>query len=279
MKDRVCMVTGASRGIGLEAARGLALLGATVVMTGRSQERTEAAVQDVIATTGNPKVSYLLADFSSLVAVRELADAFLQSHDALHVLIHNAGVWHPRHTVSDDGFEDTFAVNTLAPFLLTQRLLPVLQRSQPARIENVSSRLHRKVRAAEVLEPSESRSYRGIHAYSCSKLALQWITLELADQLEGTGVTANTVHPGDIKSDIVRESTWASWGAWLIAPFLQTPEYGGRNLVHVATAPELEQVSGKHFRDFRQRAPSSHALDATAARAFWTRCAEWTGAT
>ena len=273
------MVTGASRGIGLEAARGLAQLGATVVLTGRNRDRTEAAVADVIATTGNPRVSCLLADFSSLSDVRELADEYLRNHESLHVLIHNAGVWHPRHTLSKDGFEDTFAVNTLAPFLLSQRLLPVMTRSQPARIVNVSSRLHRKVDVSDVLEPKSSRSYRGLHAYSCSKLALQWVTLELARRLQGTGVTANTVHPGDIKSDIVRESRWARWGSVLIGPFLKTPEYGGRNLVYVATAPELDTVSGKYFRDFKERAPSAHALNETAAQTLWTRCAEWAGTT
>jgi len=277
-----CLVTGGSAGIGLETARGLAQLGATVIITGRNPERTSAAVAAIRQSSGHERVSHQLADFSSLQAVRQLASDVTSQHQSLHVLVNNAGLWHPQRKLSDDGYEDTFAVNHLAPFLLTNALLPLLRRGaqerQQARIVVVSSRLHRKAKSIQ-WDDIHSEHYRknGLAAYEHSKLANVLFSRELARRLQGTGITCNAVHPGSVATQVTRKSRLARWGQWLIRPFLSSPAQGAATSLHVATSDAVHAVSGAYFARSRQKPASRAACSDSEAQRLWRLSEQLTG--
>ena len=276
-RETVCLVTGASSGIGVETARGLARTGATVVVVGRSEERTTSAADDIRRTTGNRRIETLCADFSSLEEVRGLARAFGERHGSLQVLVNNAGLWHPKRSLSRDGFEDTFAVNHLAPFLLTNLLLDRLRRGAPARVVNVSSRLHLKERAMKWDDLQSERRYSGIGAYRQSKLANVLFSNELARRLRGTGVTSNAVHPGDVATDVTRENRLLTWVLKRLAGrVLMTPAEGARTTLHVATDPGLAEVTGAYFSDCKLAKPAPAAEDEGAAGRLWRLSEELT---
>jgi NAD(P)-dependent dehydrogenase (short-subunit alcohol dehydrogenase family) len=251
MRGRVCLVTGASRGLGKETALGLARLGARVLLHARDEKLAAAAAEDVALRSGNPDVSVVLADLSSFADVRAAAARIRETQTALHVLVHNAGVNIARRKVSADGIELTLAVNHLAPFLLTHELLPLLRRGGEqggARIVTVSSMFERFGRIA-FEDPQGERRWVGPLAYAQSKLANVLFTYELASRLAGSGITANCVDPGLVATDLMREHVlfrprWlkAVWGR-----VLSTPERGARAAVHAASAPELASVTGRCF--------------------------------
>ncbi len=278
MAKQVCVVTGASSGIGFEIARGLARTGRTVVMVGRDPERTEKSSEAVRTETGNDRVTSIRADFSSFSEARRVADEVEDEHDALHVLVNNAGVWHPDVRLSTDGYEDTIAVNHLAPFILTNLLLDLMKRSAPGRIVNVSSRLHSRPWRFDFDLLKPGGRYAGIRAYAQSKAANVLFTRELARRLDGTGVVANAVHPGDVAATtITRDSRMLSWGAKIVSPLMDTPEEGARGPLRAAIAPELEGVSGAYFHKCSERRPGRVARDDIAARRLWETSAEITG--
>lgn len=264
---KTIVVTGASAGIGRETARGLAP-GARLLVVGRNAERTRETA-DALRPSAEEVVP-LLADFSSLRSVDALAEAILAHVDRVDVLVNNAGLWHQERRESAEGFEDTFAVNHLAPFLLTQRLMPALLRADAARVVTVSSRLHRKAGAFdfEDLQVTKSR-YRGLRQYARSKLANVLFSFELARRLADTRVTSNAVHPGSVQTVIVRDNPFLSLGIKLVAPLLKTATQGAATSVHVASSPELEGVTGGYFADERERAASPHAYDRAAAARLW----------
>ncbi len=272
MRGRVCLVTGASSGIGTETARGLAALGATTILVGRSPERTSDAAADVRASTENDDVHALVADFSSLAAVRALAEQVRERWPALHVLVNNAGLWHRSRRVSADGYEDTFAVNHLASFVLTTELLEMLRRGAPSRVVTVSSRLHEREKSFRFDDPNfEKRRYRGLVAYRQSKLANVMFANELARREASSGIRSNSVHPGDVATSVVRESRFLQWGLDHIARFfLKSPAEGASTSIYVASAPELEGVSGRYFKDCREARPSPASLDRRACEELWT---------
>lgn len=265
-------MTGATNGIGLVAARELAQQGAHVVLVGRDPARTQAAVDSIRRDTGSAHVESMLCDFASQRSVRALARDFLARHERLDVLVNNAGAVHPRREVTEDGLERTFAVNHLGPFLLTTLLLDRMVQSAPARIVNVASRAHTRVGLDLDDLQAERGRYVDYFVYARSKLANVLFTRELARRLEGTGVTANCLHPG-----VVATGIWASqeglrkWAVRLASRFFVSPEQGARTIVQLATAPELEGVSGRYFSDGREVAPSRIAQDDQLARALWER--------
>jgi NAD(P)-dependent dehydrogenase (short-subunit alcohol dehydrogenase family) len=277
LDGRTCLVTGATSGIGLETARGLAALGAQVVMVGRDRERAAQARAEVIEKSGNDRVDVLLADLSSLAGVRDLAREFLAAYPALHVLVNNAGTVELRRTTTVDGFEKTFAVNHLAYFLLTNLLLPRLRESAPARIVNVASEAHR-VGRLDLGDLQSEKSYAVARVYGTSKLLNLLFTVELAARLEGSGVTANSLHPGAVSTRLGKNNGMvARLAIGLLRPFFLTPEQGAANSIYVAAAEELEGVNGKYF--VRQCAvePSRRSRRRGLARRVWARSSALVG--
>ena len=205
MQGRVCLVTGANRGLGKATALGLARRGATVVMLGRDPVRVARASDDVRRGSGNPDVSYLVVDLGSLASVRKAADEAARRYAAIHVLVNNAGVNLRHPVISPDGVEMTFAVNHLGPFLLTNLLLPQLRGGAPSRIVNVTSWFERFGRIEfDDICGTEGR-YGPLRAYYQSKLANALFTYELADRLADTGITVNCVDPGLAATDLLRD--------------------------------------------------------------------------
>ncbi|MGH7622863.1 MAG: SDR family oxidoreductase, partial [Gemmatimonadaceae bacterium] len=245
MEGRVCVVTGATNGIGKETARALARLGATVVLVARSTERAQRTASEIRDATGNANIHVVIADFASLAAVRAAAADITRRFPAIHVLVNNAGRASGRRALSADGFEKTFAVNHLAHFLLTRELMPLLRAGAPSRIVNVAS-------AAEAHGPMKfddlqsERNYRGFTAYGMSKLANVLFTYELAARLEGTRVTANCLHPGTVATDLLRQIP--RWLFALLSPFMVTPEKGAETVVYLAASPQVEGVSGGYYQ-------------------------------
>lgn len=266
MAGRVCVVTGATAGIGKETALALARLGATVVLVARNADRAQQTASEIRSAAGNANTQVVLADFASLDAVRGAAAEITRRFPAIHVLVNNAGRASRHRMVSADGFEMTFAVNHLAPFLLTREVLPLLRSGAPSRIVNVAS-------AAEAHGPinfddlQSERNYRGFSAYGMSKLANVLFTYELAARLEGTGVTANCLHPGTVATDLLRQIP--RWLFALLSPFMITPEKGAKTVVFLAASPQVEGVSGGYFQKCRAARSSKRSYDIDARRRLW----------
>lgn len=267
--DSVCLITGATSGIGLAAARALAARGARVVVAGRNPEKGSRTVDELREGTGNPQVSYLNGDLSRQAEVRSLAEAFLTRNDRLDVLVNNAGGIFLRRVVTEDGVEKTFAVNHLAPFLLTNLLLDRLKASAPARIINVASRSHRRGRIYFDNLSLEGR-YWAMSAYQQSKLANVLFTNELARRLAGTGVTANAMHPGLVATSIAANNGLLvrlflkifMWGA-------RTPKKGAETIVYLATSPDVADDTGRYFVDKKPVPAAPRARNEESARRLW----------
>lgn len=272
-----CVITGASAGIGRETARGMAERGYAVIVVGRDRARTDATVEYVRSYSRGAPVESRLCDFSSLAAVRKLAQELHESLPRLDVLINNAGLWHPKRQLSQDGIEDTLAVNYLAPFLLTNLLLPRLRATGSARIVHVSSRLHEGQRQYNFDDPQATRSYQGLRVYAQSKLATVMFSCELAERLAGSGVTSNALHPGDVISDILREQPVLRFFSRLAAPFFDTPASASLTSLYVATAPELATVSGGYFKKQKPARPAPLSEDKNARARLWQLSAELVG--
>ena len=260
MKDKTCLVTGANSGIGLETARGLAKQGARVAMVCRNAEKGEAARQDIISSTGNDQVDLLIADLSSLAAVRKLAEEVNSKYDQLHVLIHNAGLMSKQREVSADGFELQFAVHHLATFLLTDLLLDLLKASKPARIVNVASMMHKmgKINFDDLQSEQKFGTYS---TYGQSKLAMIHYTYDLAEKLKGTGVTVNALHPGAVATNI-------GFPGWMNL-FLASPEKGARTTLFLATSSDIEGVSGQYFNNCKVAKTSKNSYDREDGKRLW----------
>jgi NAD(P)-dependent dehydrogenase (short-subunit alcohol dehydrogenase family) len=282
LRDRVCLVTGASRGIGKATALGLARLGATVVMLARDERLLSAARDDVAAASGNPHVSTNVADLASFDEIRTGAQEIAARHEALHVLVHNAGVNPTKRKLSADGIELTFAVNHLAPFLLTRELLPALRRGAPdrgARVVTVVSMFERFGRIA-FDDVQGARRWIGPFAYTQSKLANVLFTYELAERLAGTAITANCVDPGLVATDLMREHVLfrPRWLKAVWARVLAAPTAGARAAVHAASAPEIATVTGKCFDRYgRQIRTSRQSRNPQTRARLWSLSEQLTG--
>jgi NAD(P)-dependent dehydrogenase (short-subunit alcohol dehydrogenase family) len=277
VRDKTILITGATSGIGLQAAIDLARRGARVVMVGRNLARTESAMAGVIAKSGSREVTSLRCDFSSQADVRRLADEFRARHDRLHVLVNNAGQVNKTRRVTADGIEMTFAVNHLGYFLLTNLLLDLLIRSAPARVITVASVAHRQGTMDFDDLGFERGGYRIMRAYGRSKLANVLFAAELARRLAGTGVTSNSLHPGGVNTNI-----WAGAPLWskpfiaLLRPFFLSPERGGSYIVALATRPDLANVTGLYFEEAKVSTPAPLAQDPALARRLWEVSAQLT---
>src|ERR1700677_320496 len=271
------LVTGGTGGIGKATATGLAALGARVGITGRDQARTEAAAAGIRAAAGSPVVDAFAADLSVQAGVRRLAAQVLETYPRLDVLVNNAGgFWAHRH-VTADGLEHTFALNHLAPFLLTSLLLDRLTASAPARIVTVSSGAHARARI-DFDDLQGERSYSGQRAYSQSKLANVMFTYELARRLDGTGVTATVLHPGVVRTSFGTEDQAAYLAAVIGVArlFIKTPAEGASTPVYLASSPQVEGITGRYFVNRKPKTSSKASYDTAAAARLWQVSADLT---
>lgn len=274
MNGRICMVTGANSGIGFVTSRELARMGATVLMVCRSRERGEAAVSEIVRETSNESIELMIADLSSQREVRRLVADFKEAHDRLHVLMNNAVIWPVKRMLTVDGLEMQFAVNHLAPFLLTNLLLDVLKASAPARVINVSSGIHKRARI-DFDDLQAERGYKHMRAYGQSKLANILFTYELARRLAGIRVTVNSFTPGMTKTNLGRHM---SRGAQLIFRLIaKKTEKGASTAIYLATSPEVEGVTGKYFADCKQVRSSKLSYDENLAKQLWKASERLTG--
>jgi retinol dehydrogenase 12 len=270
MAGKTCLVTGATRGIGKETAVGLAALGARVIVVGRARSR----IEDIRERVPGAQVDLLTADLSSLAQVRQLAEEVLTKYDRLDVLVNNAGVISPGRQLTVDGLESTFAVNHLAPFLLTNLLRGLLEQSAPARVVTVASAAHKQVRAIAWDDLASGCA----QAYPVSKLLNILFTVELARRSAGTEVTANCLHPGFVRTALGRDVTGVLGAAVRLAlRFQPGAATGARTSLYLASSPEVAGVTGGYFVKSRPAVPSALARDASAAARLWSLSEELVG--
>ena len=278
MTGKTVLVTGGTGGIGKATATGLARLGARVGIVGRDATRAEAAASDIRSTSGNPAVDVFTADLSSQAEVRRLAAEVLDTYPRLDVLVNNVGgYWAHRH-VTADGLEHTFALNHLAPFLLTNLLLERLEASAPARVVTVSSGAQSMGRI-DFDDLQGARKYSGQRAYNQSKLANVMFTYELARRLDGTGVTATVLHPGVTRTDFGAEdqAAYFAWMSGLSKPFMKTPARGAETPIFLASSPEVEGVTGRYFANRKPKESNKLSYDVEAAARLWQVSADLVG--
>ena len=277
MKGRVCLVTGATNGIGRVTADALARLGADLVIHGRNPALTEKVAAEIRAKSGNSSVSHVVADFASLDQVRRMAAEVAGRHDRIHVLVNNAGTTTPKYRRTEDGFEWHFGVNHLAPFLLTNLLLDRVKAGAPARIVNVASAAHHRAKM-DFDDLNLEKSYNTWMGYSISKLENILFSIELARRLEGSGVTANCLHPGGVATNIFGHAGALIKIATMIArPLLISPEKGAETQIYLATSPNVANISGKYFDKCQVATPTAEARNMESARRLWDVSAELTG--
>ena len=258
IEEQTILVTGATDGLGKRVASELLGKGARVLLHGRSRERLEDTLEEVRDQTGNEKLCYYLADFSSLGEVRGLAKRMLAEEERLDVLVNNAGVIVPDRKESEDGYELTFAVNYLSHFLLTSLLLPLLRNSAPTRIVNVASAGQSPIDFANVML---EHGYDAMRAYSQSKLAQIMFTFELSGRLSGTGVSVNALHPASLMNTKMVDEAFGYT--------ISTVEEGADATVRLAASPEVEGVTGRYFDGKREASADRQAYDEDARQKLW----------
>ena len=278
LSGKIALVTGATSGIGFEASVKLAAMGATLVLVARDRARGEAAVAAVKTRARSDAVSLMFCDFASLSQVRALAAGVMSSHPKLHILVNNAGSASPKREVTEDGIERTFAVNHLAPFLLTNLLLDLLKRSAPAKVINVASSEHRAGTLPFDNLQFEKGGYRVTRAYARSKLANVLFTTELARRLARTGVTANCLHPGAVATKIWSHAPrYVRFVVPVAKLFMISAEKGADTIVYLAANPEVEGLTGGYYERNRKVTPSPLARDHAIPKRLWDRSAALVG--
>ncbi len=275
---KVCLITGATAGIGKATAKGIAAKGYHVAFTARSQQKAEDTMREIKQSVPDASLDYFICDLSSQQSVRQLADSFLETYDRLDVLINNAGVFYSELVLTEDNIEMQFAVNHLAPFLLTNLLLDLLKKSAPSRIVNVSSDSHYRGNIHfDNLYFSEN--YKGRKAYPQSKLANVLFTYELDRMLEDSGVAVNALHPGTVNTAIGNSNSnfIINLGWHLIRLFAISEEKGAETSVYLAASDEMKNVSGKYFEKCMPKKSSKASYDKEAALRLWKLSEQLTG--
>ena len=280
MQGKTVLVTGSSRGIGFYTAKELAGMGAQVIVTSHNEEHCQNAVDKIRASVGEEAARYVVADLSVQEEVRELAERVKADYKRLDVLVNNVGTWSSSYEESADGIERTFALNHLSYFLLTGFLLDRLRSSASARIVNVASDAHYGVDGIHFEDIGFEKNFRPFKVYAQSKLANIMFTYELANRLEGTGVTANVLHPGSVASKLYRD-----FG--ILEPLIlfwirltgKTSEEGAETPIYLASSPEVDNVIGKYFADKQQKRSSEASYDREAWKRLWQLSEKMTGLT
>ena len=270
MDGRVCVLTGATSGVGYHAAKRLAEGGARLVLVCRNAEKA-ARVKNELECEHQTSVRILQADFSQLAQVRKTAVTILEEYPRIDVLINNTGIHNTRRTITENGVETVFSVNHLASFLFTRLLLPRILESAPARIIQVNSQGHR-FGSLDLNDLNwDRRRYRGLQGYGASKVAQLLTVWELADRLKGTGVTINAMHPGAVRTNIgMNNGLLYQWyQRYLIWPMLKDPRISGEAIYYLAAAPEMAAVSGRFFNLTIDEKPAAHALDRAIGKQVW----------
>ncbi len=282
MKGKTVVVTGGNSGIGFETAAALAAMGARVLVTARNADKGRAAVSAIAQRTGpEAQVQLVVFDLADLASVRQGAAEILEQAPRLDVLVNNAGLVLTERAETVDGYEATFATNHLGPFLLTNLLSDRIIASAPARIVNVASTAHNAARQGMPFDDLQSeKRYRGMRVYGQSKLANILFTLELARRLEGRGVTANSLHPGTVRTGYGGDGDargLLGFGIKLASPFFLSPAKGALTSVYLASSPDVEGVSGRYFVKCKPKQPKRWAQDPEAARRLWQASEELVG--
>jgi NAD(P)-dependent dehydrogenase (short-subunit alcohol dehydrogenase family) len=278
IEGKLVLVTGATSGIGRAAALELAARGARVLAVGRDAARAGEAAAAIGAAAPGATVEALECDLSRMRSVRRLAATVADRYGRLDVLVNNAAVAMFRRALTEDGLETGFAVNHLAPFLLTTSLLPVLQVPEQARVVTVTSDNHKQVKQVPWDDLQGEREFKPLQAYNRTKLMNVWFTRVLADKVAGSGVTANCLSPGFVKTNLSRHATGPFRVFFtLVRPFQTTPEKAARTVLHVAASPDVSGVNGGYFSGGKQATPSGLARDDAQAQRLWSLSAELCG--
>lgn len=273
MKDKHILITGATSGIGKATARALANLGARITFTGRNREKDLEVQKAFRLETGNPNIEYFFCDLASLASVAAFTHAFSQANSSLDILINNAGIWTPRRVLTPDGIESHLAVNHLAPFLMTLKLMPLLKRPPSARIINLTSGIHYRGKMdLEDLE-FEKRKWRSINAYTQSKSCNILFTRHLAGKIAGTNISVNCLAPGWVNTGLFRDA--GPFVRITASLFAMRPAKAARALVYLATAEALEDVSGEYFKGMHIRKSSAATYDQELAAKLWKKSEEY----
>ena len=253
MDRPICLITGATDGIGKVTATALAGKGYAVVLAARNEAKAASVTREIVESTGNRDVDYLTADLRSLAQLRRLAETFTRRYPRLDVLINNAGVIMPRRMLTDDGYETTFQVNYLAQFYLTQLLLDELEKSRRGRVINLTSSVYRAGKFDPGNLQSENR-FSTIGTYAASKLCVLLFTIELAHRLAPSRVTANAVHPGIVRTPMMRGAQGVFRAiSYAALPFSVSPDKGATTSVFLASSPDPSQVSGQYFTNAKSK--------------------------
>ena len=283
LSGKVVAITGGNSGIGKQTALELTAMGANVVIAARNPRKAAAAVKEIQANThAGERIEALPIDLASFASVRAFVDAFTASHDRLDILVNNAGLVLSKHELTEDGHEKQFQINHLSHFMLTHLLREQLAQRTPARVVNVASHAHKSARHGldfDDLDWNHHR-YRGFQVYARTKLMNILFTRELAKRWNGSGVTANCLHPGFVASNFAKEGDlgwWGDIGMVVTRPFSISVEKGARTSVYVASSPDVDGISGEYFHKCRAEAPNAPARDDAAAARLWNVSAEITG--
>lgn len=277
--DKVCLITGGTNGIGLASAKELASSGVTVTILGRNPEKGLHCVEEIKQYAGHERVDFLLCDLSSQESIRKAAATYLDTQKPIDILLNNAGVMNLERRVTVDGFEETWAVNHLGYFLLTQLLLPRLKERPKTRIINVSSDAYSFIKGLQWDDLQFEHGYKSFKVYAHSKLANILFTFELARQLEDTDIIVQTLHPGGVRTGLGQHNhaPFLKILYKLIGPFLKKPENGAKTSVYLCTSPDIEGQEVGYWADCKRRELKSYAKDMDAAKRLWDISLQQTG--